>query len=158
MNTKRQKKILNILTDIAWGSDCVAGSRHAAAIVLKNEIIAIGTNRDKTHPLQDMYKKNPHAKLLHAEIDAIRQALRVVDEIDLIRCDLYVVRVKYIGNGRRRQMIVAESKPCCGCSRAIENFNFRNVYHTTDEDENFVKLISEPQSHTLVEVTTQISP
>lgn len=150
MNINRQNKVLGILTDIAWGGHVVAGSRHAAAIVLKNEIISVGINRDKTHPIQDLYKKNQHAKLMHAEIDAIRQALRLVDEADLMRCDLYIVRVKY-ADRKRKVQLHGGSKPCCGCMRAINRFRFRNVYYTTDDGTGFEKLTYEHQLHILAE-------
>jgi deoxycytidylate deaminase len=58
------------------GKENLQLARLAAALVYRNEIIAMGTNKNKTHPFQKKYASNADAIFLHAEIDAICNALR----------------------------------------------------------------------------------
>lgn len=100
----------------------VARAKVGAIIVYKKRIIAFGRNRYKTHPLQARYGRNEQSIFLHAEIDAIRQAI----SFDLSNTSLLVLRVKrsfptgpfHMGN----------SKPCSGCMRAIAAFGIKDVW------------------------------
>ena len=89
----------------------------------KGNVIATGLNSYKTHPLQQRFSKNPEAIHLHAEIDAIRRALRVVDTDELEDCTLYVARVLKSGKP-------ALAKPCPGCQMALYHFNIKDVVWT----------------------------
>ena len=111
-------------------------SRHAAAIVYRNRIVALGTNHFKTHPFQVKYRRRPDAIYLHAEVAAIKRAIRHLSEKELRRSALISVRVKYTNDLVPR---LGMSKPCEGCQRAIAEFGIRDVYYTT-EDERIVTL------------------
>jgi len=74
----------------------------------------------------------PDQIYLHAEIDAIKNALRLIDQDQLSKCDLYIVRVKR-KSSKDRAFVYGLAKPCPGCKRAIANFNLRNVFYTEDE-------------------------
>lgn len=124
-----QEKIFLILEDIAKENKNKYNAFMSAAVVHKKEIISIGTNQEKTHPLQERFSKNPHAVYLHAEISAIARALRVVDENFLSKCDLYVMRVK---KDNKKNFVRGMAKPCEGCSQAIQHFCFKNTYYTLD--------------------------
>lgn len=118
--------ILDILERVA---DTADHERYflAAAIVIKNRIISFGTNRMKTDPFQAKYGKNKDCIYMHAEIHAIKNALRHIKVDGLRKADLYVLRVRN-GDGAR-----GLSKPCEGCQRAIAEFGIRNVIYTTDD-------------------------
>jgi deoxycytidylate deaminase len=116
-------KIFSLLDKVAETSD---HSRYqmSAAIVLKNRVIAFGSNRMKTHPFQAKYGSKSDRIYLHAEIHAIKNALKSVNIRDLRKANLYVLRKKDKGFGM--------AKPCEGCMRAIVEFGLRSVTYTTE--------------------------
>lgn len=120
-HTKRLSELLVIAADMSEFKK----NRHAAAIYIGNRLISIGVNQLKSHPLQAKFGHNEEAIFLHAEIDAIRNALKRVNSLALQRATLYVARSK---NGRMRL-----SKPCSGCQKAIIHFNISNVIWTEDD-------------------------
>jgi tRNA(Arg) A34 adenosine deaminase TadA len=105
--------------------------RLSSAVVDGNRIIASGQNRKKSHPFQAKYASNPDAIYLHAEIEAIKNALRCISVDELEGKDLYVCRLKKTGEGGSYEHGLA--RPCEGCRRAIATFGIRNVYYTTDK-------------------------
>lgn len=124
MNHFPNSTILKYLTKLAMNNEGVKGKwKLAAGIVLKNNLISTGVNSYKTHPMMAKYGKNSEAIFLHAEVNAISNALKLLEPAQLTKCDLYVVRV-------RRDGSYGCSKPCVGCCRAISEFGLRNVYWT----------------------------
>lgn len=128
----KHERIFKVLQKIAEASEPVSGAKIAAAIVIKNEIVAVGYNKYKTHPMQRRYAKHEAAVSLHAEIDCIKNALRVIDGDDLQKARMYVLRVKRPDNDHS-VFIRAMAKPCCGCHGAVDAFGLKAVYYTTDE-------------------------
>ena len=128
-------KFWNILEKVAIASEPVGRARLAACLVYRNELISIGTNKYKTHPFAKKFRKNENANCLHAEIDAIKNALRVTDVDFLSKCTMYVLRIKYSGEDRKT-MVRGMAKPCSGCERGINTFGIKKVYYTTDEGYN----------------------
>lgn len=126
---RKHKKHLDLLEKIAIDVCPVANSRHSAALVYKNQIISIGVNRSKTHPFQKRFQKNKDAIYLHAEVDAIKNALRNIDLDILSKCTLYCCRVKHDDNNK---LVWGISKPCKGCMEAISTFNISKVYFTDE--------------------------
>lgn len=129
------ERIKMMLTRLAIENPGVQGRfKLAAGVVYRKQLIATGINSYKTHPIMYQWGKNKDAIHLHAEIDAIKNALRLITQEQLAKCDLYVVRVKY-KDLRKKNWTYGIAKPCDGCKRAIESFNLRNIYYTTDEEE-----------------------
>lgn len=126
-------KYINLLAKLASNSVPVGCARVTAAIVYKNEIISFGNNSRKTHPLQAKFSKNNESIQLHAEIDAIKNALKIISQHELSKSVLYVCRVKFFDETRRK-MIFGISKPCIGCARAIANFNITKIVYTLDDN------------------------
>ena len=119
--------ILKYLTKLAMNNEGVKGKwKLAAGVVLKNNLLATGVNSYKTHPMMLKYGKNSEAIFIHAEIEALKNALRLVEPVILTKCDLYVVRV-------RRDGSYGCARPCVGCGRAISEFGLRNVYWTEND-------------------------
>jgi len=134
----RDEKILHMLGKAAEAyEDHGMRQRHAAAIVIRNEIIAIGFNRKKTHPFQARFQTHETQVYLHAETDVINRALRYVTPEELKKAKLYVARVKYTDNISKKS-IWAESKPCKGCQRAIESYGIKDVIHTQEGDYKYM--------------------
>lgn len=117
-----KKRILNRLLSLARDSPFDTKFNLVAAIVDGNTPLAIARNEMKTHPLQNKFKKNKYSDYLHAEIAAIKQAVKLIGH-DLKGHDIYIVRIGKDGKPRL-------AKPCEGCQSAIEAFNLRKVFHT----------------------------
>jgi tRNA(Arg) A34 adenosine deaminase TadA len=124
-------QINEILFKLAQDMTPVANARIAACIVLKGRVVSFGFNTYKTHPLAKMYSKNGFTVSLHAELMAIKNALKVLTPLDLERCSLYVVRVKYTDKTKTSET-TGLAKPCTGCARAILAFNLKEVYYSVD--------------------------
>lgn len=107
--------------------------RLAASLVFQNEIVSVGYNSLKTHPMQKRFSKNIEAIFKHAEVDCIVNALRHVDPTDLERATLYVYRVKKLTKDHE-YWSDGYSEPCSGCKQAINHFKIKKVVYSTDED------------------------
>jgi tRNA(Arg) A34 adenosine deaminase TadA len=123
MNHFKYHKILSNLIEVATATPRVSSSKLAAAVVYKNRIISYGVNSYKTSPFQKKYGKNEHAIFLHAEIAAIKNALRHLSQEQLSRSKMIVCRINNVG--------LAMSKPCLGCQRALAEFEIQTVWYTT---------------------------
>jgi deoxycytidylate deaminase len=125
------QQTMKILSKIAESVDPFPNVRLASALVYKNEILSIGTNKNKSHPFQKKYAPNVEAIFLHAETDAIYNAMRRYNTEMLSKSKLYVYRAKWV-NDQRDHFIQGLAKPCSGCQRAIANFNIKHVCYTLD--------------------------
>ncbi|SVE26487.1 uncharacterized protein METZ01_LOCUS479341 [marine metagenome] len=126
------EKIFETLERTAIDSKGLAGRfKLACAIVYRKTIITIGTNSYKTHPIMSEYGVNEDSIYLHAEIDAINKALKLISKKQLAQCDLYILRVKR-EQGVESAWIRGLAKPCSGCMKAIKQYKIRKVYYTKD--------------------------
>jgi deoxycytidylate deaminase len=128
----QEKHIIKVLSKVAESIEPISGVRLAAALVYRNEIISIGTNKKKSHPFQKKFASNEDAIFLHAETDAIYNALRKYSTDVVAKAKLYVCRVKW-SNDQKENHIQGLAKPCPGCQRAISTFNIKHVCYTLDE-------------------------
>jgi hypothetical protein len=131
MNNVKHQKYLGILFKLAQDVAPIASARIAAAVVYRNEIISFGTNQMKSHPFQNRFSKNSKSIFLHAETDAIKNALKHLDKDDLSKCTLYICRAKY--DMENRNFIFGLSRPCVGCMRAIATFDIRKCVFSCDD-------------------------
>lgn len=114
-------RVLQLLTKLAQENEGIRGKfRLAAGLLYKGHLVATGVNSYKSHPLATKYGKNPEAIFLHAEVDCIKNALKLLSLRELAKCDMYVVRIKNDGS-------YGNSMPCQGCTRAIAEFGVRSV-------------------------------
>ena len=102
----------------------VGSSRIAALVVLKNKIIGIGFNHLRSHPFQLKFARNKESIFFHAEVHAIKQALR--SHSDLSNTTLYVARARKV-HGNWEYGI---SKPCEGCQSCIDSYGIKRVVCT----------------------------
>ena len=121
--TVKDDSIFDKLFDTAITVTDCAAHRHAAAIVYRKQILSIGKNQLKTHPMMLRYQTDETKIYLHAEIDAIIKTINMYGTDILKRCDIYVMRLTGGGN-------VGMSKPCRGCQKAIDAFKIRGVFWT----------------------------
>ena len=120
---------MDLINTLAVGSAGVSGTRMAACVVFKHKVVAFGVNKLKSHPFQLRFGKNSDSIYLHAETDAIKNALRFVDVDDLKKSTLYICRIKKIS----KKDCWGLSKPCSGCQKAISTFGIKNVIYSNDE-------------------------
>jgi deoxycytidylate deaminase len=123
-------EIFNETFKLAQSVEPVRGARIAAAVVRRGKVISYGYNHKKTHPFQTRFCKNPHAIFFHAEVHAIKNALKSVDVEDLYKCELYIVRAKR--DKANRKWITGMSKPCSGCQKCIDLFDLKSVYYSIE--------------------------
>lgn len=139
--SKKNVRIFDMLERLAIENPGVQGRfKLAAGVVYKRDLIATGVNSYKTHPLMynSVYRDGQHH--LHAEVDAIKNALRLITQEELARADLYVIRVKRPHIASKR-WIKALAKPCPGCQAMIAGFGIRNVFWTEDPKEVDLEVI-----------------
>lgn len=124
-------RITEMLTRLAIENPGVNGRfKMASGIVYRKHLIATGINSYKTHPwMCEERGYRPDQIYLHAEVDAIRNALKLITQDQLSKCDLYVVRVKR-PNERSRNWIHGLAKPCPGCEKIIKTFAIQRVFWT----------------------------
>ena len=115
---------------LAQSVEPVRGARIAAAVVRRGKVISYGYNHKKSHPFQTRFCKNRHAVFFHAEVHAIKNALKSVDVEDLSKCELYIVRAKR--DSTNRKWITGMSKPCSGCQKCIDLFDLKSVYYSIE--------------------------
>lgn len=129
MNLIRER--LELLKEAATAHPPVYRTKIAAAIYSKNKLVAMGFNSYKTHPFQARFGKHIDCIYLHAETDAIKNALKYTDVMTLKRSSLYVARMKF-ESGKREYLIQGLARPCTGCQRAIATFGIEEVFYTLD--------------------------
>ena len=136
MLNARDLRVMRFLRRQAIDVDPVGSAKIAAAISFRNEIISLGQNQKRTHPFQAKYAKNPESIYLHAETNAICNALNHINKSDLERSTLYIRRVKKPTRDAK-DFVDGLAKPCAGCMRAIIAFGIKKVVYSTDDSEQF---------------------
>ena len=125
------KKIVEMLARLAIENP---GTRTrykmSAGIVYRRHLVATGVNSYKTHPLMQSPGYHREQIYMHAEVDAIRNALRLVSQDQLTKSAIYIVRVKQKREGKGYQFGLA--KPCRGCTRMIASFGIDSVWWSED--------------------------
>lgn len=141
MVNRRDMQRLLMLAEFAEALPGAGNARHAsparvaAALFIKNQIIAVGHNQSRTCPFHAKYGKNPEAIFPHAETNVIKKALSKIgyDELVSSKTTIYICRIKKT-EARSGRFIWGLSKPCCGCVRALSEFKINRVVFTLDED------------------------
>ncbi len=123
----KHRSRLDSLVKVATCVPKVSSGRLAAAVWLRNDLIAVGVNQKKTHPMQKKYSSNPERLYLHAEIDAIVKATRNIG--NLSGCVMYVARARESGSGFE----AAIAKSCSGCYDCCSHFGLKGVFYTVDD-------------------------
>lgn len=131
-STNRQQKVWNTLYRL---TQFMKESGHyqnlpamGAAIVYKGDIVGLGYNNLKSHPFALKFSKHPEAIFLHAEIAAIHNAMKILTNEELSKCDLYILRYK-------SNRTLGLAKPCEGCMKAIVQFGIKKVFYTVDAND-----------------------
>lgn len=108
-------KFFNLAKKLSYKSDYYA-HRLGAVVTRGNEILGIGFNKKKTHPLSETRFNN-----IHAELSAILNS----GEEDLSGCSIYVYRETKHGT-------LAMARPCEHCMKLLRQVNISKIYYSTE--------------------------
>ena len=125
---KKARQIANISDYKKQHVGCVA--------VYQGQVIGLGCNCNKTHPMQKFYNKyrmpsDYMLPKLHAEISCINQIKHL--DINFSKVKLYIYRI-------RKDQPFGLSRPCPSCMAAIRDLGIRDVYYTTNNGYAYEKL------------------
>jgi tRNA(Arg) A34 adenosine deaminase TadA len=128
-------KVVEMLTRLAIDNPGIRNQfKLSAGITYGKSLIATGVNSYKTHPMMKQWGMTSNTICLHAEIDAIKNALKLVTPSELAKCNMYIVRVKRPDHSND-SWVHGLAKPCDGCQRAIASFNIKRVFYTKDQED-----------------------
>lgn len=132
MVTKNDYKYFDKARQAAMISDYT--KTHVGCVaVYHGNVIGIGCNCNKTHPIQKQYNKyrNLHTTgktdalpKLHAEINCINSIKHL--DINFTKVKLYIYRI-------RKDQPFGISRPCPSCMAAIKDLGIRDIYYTTND-------------------------
>lgn len=114
----------------------VSKARLAAAVVIRGEVLAWGTNELRTHPFAAKWGKNSDALFWHAETKAIHNFIRRHDVSLLQKATVMVARIKRPFE-RSKEYVSGMARPCKGCFSCIRDFGIPRIAYT-DESGAFV--------------------
>lgn len=114
-------------------------ARVGAIIVDSGDIVAVGSNGNKSHPLQQKYNRLRFREddvsgmdhLMHAEIAALVKAR---GNYDPVHAAVYVYRIMKNGSW-------GMARPCTGCIAALVDFGVKQMYYTTTDGFAFEEVI-----------------
>ena len=95
--------------------------------VYQGQVIGLGCNCNKTHPVQkkyNRYRKDLMLPKLHAEISCLNQIKHL--DINFSKVKLYIYRI-------RKDQPFGMARPCPSCMAAIRDLGIRNIYYTTND-------------------------
>lgn len=101
----------------------------AAILDKKGNLVSLGRNSRKTHPIMMNEGYREEQIYIHAEADAIIRALRI--DKDLRGYHMAVLRVKKDSPGGK--WIVGCAKPCKGCMNLIGSVGIESVEWSDDQ-------------------------
>ena len=122
MNPLKIQKLTNIALPVSL--EIPRPKKHVSIIVRKNEIVSIGTNNFKTHPMAKKY--GYWFDEVHSELDALLRYKGPKENLKLLN-----FRFNRFGDMRI-------SKPCCKCLRWCLAI-FDDIWYTTDNGLVYLK-------------------
>ena len=115
---------LQALFEVAKTSKKVGRARIVAGVVYKDRFVAIASNSYKSHPKQKALSKSEDKICLHAEVDAILKARKLLGEKKLREATILVARARFDGN----KMVHGLAKPCAICQELINEYEMKVIY------------------------------
>ena len=122
MNPLKIQKLTNIALPVSL--EIPRPKKHVSIIVRKNEIVSIGTNNFKTHPMAKKY--GYWFDEVHSELDALLRYKGPKENLKLLN-----FRFNRFGDMRI-------SKPCCKCLQWCLAI-FDDIWYTTDNGLVYLK-------------------
>lgn len=128
MLNSRDNKLIEVAKSIALTSR--HHKAHVGAVIADGrDILSVGVNGRKSHPLQQKYNRlkftdNHGHHLMHAELEAIVKGRAQGNK--LAGTTMYVYRLMKTG-------MKGMSRPCVGCMQALKDFGIHRVMYTTED-------------------------
>jgi len=133
--SRKDKRFMQFIDNETRNIEPMFRTRMVSLIVIKNQIISIGYNQEKTDPFVIDFQKHKQMEFLHAETHAIKKALKAVkNPKDLHKATMYICRIK--NNHNVKQLIRGLAKPCIGCQKAINYYGIRRVVYSLNNTLN----------------------
>ena len=104
--------------------------------VYQGQIIGLGCNCNKTHPVQKFYNRyrgqsESMLPKLHAEISCLNQIKNL--NINFSKVKLYIYRI-------RNDQPFGLARPCLSCMAAIKDLGIKDIYYTTNDGYSYERL------------------
>lgn len=115
--------ILKKAAEYAKHNDVEGLPKMAAVIAKRKKILAVGYNKHKTHPMMLKYTDNELRVSIHAEVDALVNALKNYSPEELVGSEIYIARL--LKNGK-----TGIAKPCEICQKALEDHGITSIHWT----------------------------
>ena len=120
---KKDKRFISIAKEVSNLSD-YKKVKIGAVIVLKREIISVGYNKHKSHPIMKVFNKKYRGfttkeNNLHAEMDALMKC----KHLDIDGATIYIYRE--LKNGS-----LGNCFPCPACQRRIITAGIKRIVYT----------------------------
>ena len=134
ITTTRQDYFLKKCSELAHHSNLT--HKHGCIIVKKNQIVSSGFN----FKVDNTYRKresslcfvsrdhNSSCFSIHAEVSTLKK----VKNIDLSKCEMYVVRIGSYSS-KNKGAGLRYSHPCDACAKAIIHSGLRKVYYSIND-------------------------
>lgn len=125
---KSDYKYFNKAKQVAFISDYY--KTHIGCVaVYQGQIIGLGCNCNKTHPVQKFYNRYREQSdnmlpKLHAEISCLNQIKNL--DIKFSKVKLYIYRT-------RNDQPYGLARPCPSCMAAIKDLGINEIYYTTND-------------------------
>jgi len=129
------KMITDLAKDHVPGNGIKKKAKLCAIITIRNKLVSIGFNSDKTHPFCARFAKHKEAIYSHAETQCIHRALKGINPEDLKKATIYIGRVK----GKKDDWGLA--KPCAGCMGAIKHYKLKRIVYSLDINGGFEEML-----------------
>ena len=123
-------RLIRIAMSVAQDIEC--SNKHVSFIVCKNDILSVGVNSNRTHPLCAKYKYPLLG--IHSELSAI---IRAPKDTQFKRCKLINVRLSS-DSWKYNRPIFRMSKPCKYCESWCLGM-FKEIYYTTNNKFNILE-------------------
>ena len=99
-------------------------AKHGAVVIYRGKIVGRGYNK---YCVESFHKINRWS--IHAEVDAINNALRKISQEDIRKSTLIVVR-KHISDNIKNSKNISLSAPCKNCRNYILKSGIRTCYYS----------------------------
>lgn len=118
---------------INWNSHTMR-EHVASCLVTGSYMLGSHYNSTKTDPFQNRFKRNVQSIYLHAEVSAVKSAIKKIGIDQLKDCVMFTLRLKYYDCFRKR-IVWGLAKPCAGCEMLIKEFEIPTVVYSVNQEQ-----------------------
>lgn len=105
----------------------------ASCLVSGSYMLGSNFNSTKTDPFQNRFGRNVESIHLHAEVSAVKSAIKKIGIDKLKDCTMFTLRLKYY-DSERKKIVWGLAKPCAGCEMLIREFDISTVVYSINQE------------------------